>query len=143
MKGDLLDDEISALPASSLCCDSVASTNASESVERFLQRFTTSESDQAVDQLFAGSGFSESKPQDIVMLKSQIRTAVGLYGTPIGLEKIREEDFSPSLKRLVYLQKFDKTPVAWEFYFYKPKDKWVINTLSFKDQVGSLVDAKQ
>jgi hypothetical protein len=115
----------------------------SEHVEEFLRQVTTSESDQAMDRLFAGSGFAESKPQDIVTLKSQTKMAMSLYGTPLGIEKIREEDLSPSLKRLVYLQKFEKYPVAWEFYFYKPKDVWVINTLNFKDQIGPLVGAKQ
>ena len=115
----------------------------SERVEQFLRQVTTSESDKALDQLFAGSGFAETKPQDIVTLKSQTKMAMGLYGTPVGIEKIREEDFSPSLKRLVYLQKFEKYPVAWEFYFYKPKDTWVLNTLNFKDQIGSIVGAQQ
>jgi hypothetical protein len=115
----------------------------SESVERFLRQVTTPESDAAFDRLFAGSGFAELKPQDLVTLKSQTKMAMGLYGTPIGLEKIWEEDLSPSLKRIVYLQKFEKYPVAWEFFFYKPKDAWVINTLNFKDQVAPLVGAKK
>lgn len=115
----------------------------SERVEQFLRQVTTSESDQALDALFAGSGFAESKPQDIITLKSQTKMAMGLYGIPIGIEKIREEDISPSLKRLVYLQKFEKYPVGWEFYFYKPKDKWLLYQLNFKDQIGSFVGAIQ
>lgn len=115
----------------------------SERVEVFLRQVATESSDEAFDELFAGSGFSELKPQDLLTLKSQTRMAMGLYGPPIGMEKIREEDLSPSLKRIVYLQKFEKYPVAWEFYFYKPKDTWVINTLNFKDQVAPLVGAKQ
>jgi hypothetical protein len=115
----------------------------SESVEEFLRRVTTPESDLAIDRLFAGSGFAEAKPQDIVTLKSKIKMAMELYGSPLGFEKIHEEDLSPSLKRLVYLQKFEQYPVVWEFYFYKPKDTWIINTLNFQDQIGPLVGAKQ
>ena len=115
----------------------------SEKVEDFLKQVTTPESDRAMDTLFSGSGFAELKPQEVVTLKSQTKMAMGLYGTTLGFEKIREEDLSPSLKRLVYLQKFEKYPVAWEFYFYKPKDVWVINTLNFRDQIGLLVGAKQ
>jgi hypothetical protein len=93
--------------------------------------------------LFKGSGLFESKPQEILTVKSQTKMAMGLYGTPIGLEKVREENFSPSLKRLVYIQKYETHPVAWEFYFYKAKDKWVINTLNFKDQITSIVWGRQ
>jgi hypothetical protein len=115
----------------------------SEMAEQYLRQVTTSDSDQALDQLFAGSGIDELKPQEILTLKSQTKMAMGLFGTPIGIEKVREEELSPSLKRLVYLQKFERYPVAWEFYFYKPKDRWVINTLNFKDKVSSIVGPKQ
>lgn len=115
----------------------------SEIAEQFLLQVTTTESDQAFDKLFKGSGIFESKPQEILTVKSQTKMAMGLFGTPIGLEKVREENFSPSLKRLVYIQKFETFPVAWEFYFYKPKDKWVINTINFKDQITSIVGARQ
>lgn len=114
-----------------------------ESVEQFLRQVATTESDKAFDQMFTGSGIFESKPQDMLMLKSQTKMAMGIYGTPIGFEKVREEDFSPSLKRLVYIQKFETYPVAWEFYFYKAKDKWVINSLNFKDQIASIVGSRQ
>lgn len=130
---------VALLVASSIC----QAQTPSGTVERFLHKVATSASDEALDDLFAGSGFAETKPQDIITLKSQTRMAMGLYGTPIGIEKIREEDLSPSLKRIVYLQKFERYPVAWEFYFYKPKDTWVINTLNFKDQIASLVGAQQ
>ena len=109
--------------------------------EEFLARVATS-SDSAMDDLFSGSGFAETRPQDLVTLKSQTKMAMGLYGVPLGVEKIREETLSPSLVRLVYLQKFAQFPVAWEFYFYKPKDVWILNTITFKDQIGSLVGAK-
>jgi hypothetical protein len=108
-------------------------------VELFLQQVTTSQSDQAYDQLFAGSGFAEQKPQDLLAVKSQTKMAMGLYGKPIGVERIREDDLSPSIKRLVYVQKFESFPVAWEFYFYKPHDKWQLNTIRFKDQVASIL----
>lgn len=127
------------LGASPLAC---AATPA-ERVETFLRQVTTPESDAAFDALFENSGFAELKLQDLTTLKSQTRMAMGLYGKPIGLEKIWEEDLSPSLKRIVYLQKFERYPVVWEFYFYKPGDTWVINTLNFKDQVAPLVGAKR
>jgi hypothetical protein len=108
-------------------------------VEQFLQQVTTSQSDQAFDKLFAGSGFAEQKPQELAMVKTQTKSAMSLYGKPIGFEKIREDDLSPSVKRLVYVQKFEGLPVAWEFYFYKPHEAWLINTIRFKDQVASIL----
>ena len=111
----------------------------SESADAFLKQVATPESDAAIDTLFSGSGISDLKPQAITALKGQIKMAMGLYGTPIGFEKAREEDISPSVKRLIYIQKFDNLPVAWEFYFYRSKNAWIINALNFKDQIGSIV----
>ena len=113
-----------------------------QKAEEFLARVPTS-SDSALDDLFAGSGLSEMRPQDLMTLKGQVKMAMGLYGSPLGVEKIRDETISPSLVRLVYLQNFSQYPVAWEFYFYKPKDAWVINTINFKDQIAPLIGAKQ
>lgn len=114
----------------------------SERVEEFLEQVATSQSDQAYDQLFAGSGFAEQKPQELKTIKSQTKMAMGLYGKPLGIEKIREEDLSPSIKRLVYIQKFESFPVAWEFYFYKAHDAWTLNTINFKDQISSILGLK-
>jgi hypothetical protein len=114
----------------------------SESADAFLKQVATPKSDAALDSLFVGSGMAELKPQAITTLKGQIKMAMALYGTPLGLEKVQEEDISPSVKRLVYIQKFENLPVAWEFYFYKPKDTWIINTLTFKDQIASIVGSR-
>jgi hypothetical protein len=124
-------------------CSLSLAQSPSDRIEHFFTQVTTPASDQALEDLFAGSGLSVSKPQEIAKVKSQTKMAMGLYGTPIGLEKVREEDLSPSLKRLVYLQKFEKFPVAWEFYFYKASDKWVLNTLTFNDLITPLIGAKQ
>lgn len=115
----------------------------SERVEHFLQQVVTAESDAAIDDLFAGSGFADQKPQELTTLKSQTKMAMGLYGTMIGIEKVEETDLSPSLKRLVYLQKFEGYPVAWEFYFYKAHDEWHINTMNFKDQIAPIMGRVQ
>ena len=115
-----------------------------ERAETFLQLVAApATTDTAIDQLFAGSGMAEAKPQDIATLKSQTQMAMGLYGTPLGIEKVHEEDLTPSLKRLVYLQKFERYPVALEFYFYKPRDSWIINTMNFKDQIVPLIGSKK
>jgi len=110
-------------------------------VETFLPAVSSPESDKAIDDLFAGSGFAEKKPQDLMTLKGQIKMAMGLYGQQLGVEKIEEQDLSPSVKRLVYIQKFEEFPVAWEFYFYKAHGQWSLLALNFKDQVSSILDS--
>ena len=111
-----------------------------ESAERFLAKVATPDSDAAYDSLFSGSRFAEMKPQEIITIKSQTKMAMGLYGAALGVEKVEERELSPSVKRLVYIQKFKDFPVAWEFYFYKAKHAWTLNSVQFKDQVPAILD---
>ena len=87
--------------------------------------------DKAVDDLFVDSALGADK---LASLKAQLKAMLPLYGVPLGFEKILENDISPSLKRLVYLQKFDRTGLLWVIYFYHPKDKWIANFIQVSDE---------
>ena len=110
--------------------------------EAFLAQLGKNEPDAALDALFAGSGMAELKPQAITAMKSQVKVALGLYGKMTGFEKISETEFSPSLKRMTYLQKFEQYPVIWEMYFYRIKDRWVVNQVYFNDQPATVLTAR-
>jgi hypothetical protein len=110
--------------------------------EAFLAQLGKGESDAAIDTLFAGSGMTELKPQALTAMKSQVKVSLGVYGKAIGVERINEVDFSPSLKRMTYLHKFELYPVIWEMYFYRSKDKWVVNQVFFNDQPAAVLGAR-
>jgi hypothetical protein len=114
-----------------------------EKVEAFLTQFGAGQSDQALDKLLEGSSMARGKPQMLIAMKSQVKTLLDIYGKPIGFEKMREADFSPSLKRVTYLQKFDQNPVIWEVYFYKAKSAWTVSYVVFNDQLGILLGGRQ
>ena len=110
--------------------------------EAFLTQLGKGESDAAIDALFAGSGMAELKPQALTAMKSQVKVSLGVYGKATGFERISDVDFSPSLKRMTYLHKFEQYPVIWEMYFYKHKDKWVVNQIMFNDQPAVMLGAR-
>ncbi len=60
------------------------------------------------------------------------------FGVSIGTEFIQEETAGDSLARFIYLQKFENHAIRWIFRLYKPRDKWVINGVSFDDQIENL-----
>ena len=68
------------------------------------------------------------------MVKSQMATAVTLYGAPFGVEPVSVEDLAPSLQRQVYITKHEWIALTWEMYLYKPKGTWVPEQLQFVDQ---------
>ena len=92
----------------------------------------------AYDKLFSGSSIPADKPQAVNLLKQQTKNGLSLYGKILGYEFISEEKFGKSILRYVYILKLEKGPVVWVFYFYKPKDKWILANVTFNDQLDLL-----
>ena len=89
---------------------------------------------EAIDNLYSSNPAMSQKQQQLTLLKQQIGTVTTLYGTFIGSENIHYEKLSPSLIRIVQVAKHEVHPVLWEFYFYKPRDNWIISQGLFVDQ---------
>ncbi len=62
------------------------------------------------------------------------------FGNIAGVEFIKEEEVGKSLFLITYIQKFERHMMRWRFYFYKPKDKWVLNTFFTDDNIKSLFE---
>ena len=62
------------------------------------------------------------------------------FGNTIGVEFVKEEEIGKSLFLITYIQKFERHIMRWQFYFYKPKDKWVLNTFFTDDKIKSLFE---
>ncbi len=113
-----------------------------EIAQEFFGKIKAGKIDEAYDGLFEGSGIPELKPQAFDMLKRQTASSLPIHGTIINYELIYEEFFGTSLVRLVYLLKHEKVPTIWQFYFYKPDDKWFLNQVLFNDQFQLLQKLK-
>ena len=92
----------------------------------------------AYDKLFFGSSIPADKPQAVNLLKQQTKNGLSLYGKMLGYEYISKEKYGKSILRYVYILKLEKGPVVWVFYFYKPKDKWILANVTFNDQLDLL-----
>lgn len=109
-----------------------------EFTAEFFQMVEDSKISEAYDRLFVGSPIPAQKPQAVDMLKRQTASSLPLYGGIVGIEKLREEKVGRSVVRLVYILKSEMAPTVWEFYFYKPKEKWFLANVKFNDQFQSL-----
>lgn len=57
------------------------------------------------------------------------------FGKTIGVEFAGIEEVGKSLMKILYIQKFEKHLMRWTFYFYKPKNSWVLNTFNTDDKI--------
>lgn len=60
------------------------------------------------------------------------------FGTAVGIEFAKEETIGSSFVRYTYIHKFQNHAIKWVFIFYKPKDVWLVNAVSFDDQYQTL-----
>ncbi len=96
--------------------------------------------DKAIENLYTSNPAMQQKLQALTLMKSQMSQISNLYGSYLGYETISEEQLSPSLVRISALAKYEVHALTWEFYFYKPTNKWIISQATFVDRfqnVGS------
>ena len=98
--------------------------------------------DKAIDNLYASNPAMQQKIQALTVMKSQMSQVSTLYGSYLGYETISEEQLSPSLVRISALAKYEVHALTWEFYFYKPTNKWIISQATFVDRFQN-VDPKK
>lgn len=103
-------------------------------VESFFAEVSAGKVNESIDNLYASNPAMQQKAQALILMKQQLASLAPLYGKIIGTENISNEEISPSIVRIVEVVKHDLHPVIWEFYFYKPTDKWIISQAMFVDQ---------
>lgn len=72
--------------------------------------------------------------------KLQLPVMQGRFGKVVGAEFIKEKTVGKSLLQIVQIQKFEKHIMRWNFIFYSPNGKWVLNTFNFDDNIRSMFD---
>lgn len=107
--------------------------------EQFLAALTAGETDKAYDQLFTGSEVG-SQSMRVDATKRQTAANLPLYGKPLGYKLVIDKTFGTSVVRLLNVLKMEKHPIVWEFFFYRPKDKWFVANVRFNDEFIGLRD---
>lgn len=60
------------------------------------------------------------------------------YGKPIGIEYIKTEMVGNSMIKHTFVEKFERHALKWQLSFYKPQDKWIINSVYWDDKISEL-----
>ena len=61
-------------------------------------------------------------------------------GNSVGFELVREIKLGSSLARYVYLHKFEKSVLRWQFDWYRAADHWRIVYFNFDDKARDLFE---
>lgn len=62
------------------------------------------------------------------------------YGKALGYSLAREAEVKDVLLRYEYIEKLERHFTRWVLLFYKPKDRWLFNTISWDDNATDLFE---
>lgn len=62
------------------------------------------------------------------------------FGASLATEFVRTRKVGESFIEYTYIQKFERHALRWKFVFYKPVDHWLINAVSWDDEVRQLFE---
>lgn len=60
------------------------------------------------------------------------------YGKPISIEYIKSSKVGDSMIQHTFIEKFEHHALKWQLSFYKPADKWIINSVYWDDKLSEL-----
>lgn len=89
----------------------------------------------AYAKLFEGSNVNVEQASAI---RRSTENTLAPLGKLLGAELIREEVFGSSLTRLVYLLKSERHLTLWEFYFYKPANRWFLAEVNLSQKFADI-----
>lgn len=75
-----------------------------------------------------------------ITIKTQWGGVRNRYGRTTGSEFLGEQKIGHSFVRYYYLHKFENHAMYWRITFYKPKDVWVINGITYRDELDILFE---
>lgn len=109
-----------------------------EFCSNFFDSLKKGEIEKAYDDLFEGSPIVSAKPQGVQMIKTQTKSGLSMYGSILDTETVTTEEFGKSVVRKTFILKTEMAPLTFEFFFYKPKDKWFLYNILFNDEIPLL-----
>ncbi len=76
----------------------------------------------------------------IYKTKSQLQMVDSRFGTLLGSDYISTKKAGNSFIKFTYVIKYQKHALRYMCIFYKPKDLWVLNAVTWDDEIKKLFD---
>jgi hypothetical protein len=115
---------------------SIGQTTTNEITDKFFSLYSK-DPIQAVDYAFSTNKWFDRQQDAVTNLKNKLKTTIGLCGDYYGYELLSEKTAGPSIKMITYIVKYDREPIRFTFFFYKPKDSWRVSNFSYDENIDN------
>jgi hypothetical protein len=118
-----------------VACSTAAAQSPRQQAESFLGGLQKGQAAAVYPKLFEGSNIPSVQAQSLMR---QTQTTLSPLGRVLGYDLVREEQFGQSLIRLVYLMRLERHVTIWEFYYYRPANRWFLAEVNFSHKFDAL-----
>ena len=102
--------------------------------------FASGEHDRAYESLLPYWPLPEEEIQNLgYQTKTQMGMVGDRFGQSLGAEHVETIAVGNTLVRHIFLIKHEKHALKFSCVFYKPKDRWLVNTILWDDKPHTLV----
>ena len=92
---------------------------------------------KAVEYAFSTNKWFDRNQDGVANLKTKLKNTVDLCGEYYGYELLSEKTAGQSIKMITYIVKYDRQPIRFSFFMYKPKDTWKVNNFSYDENIDT------
>jgi len=106
---------------------------------RFMRSIVEGDVDKAFSLVDPYFPISQSEFDNLVhQTRIQLQGSQPNFGSMLNYKFVREERVEDFLIRFTFVIKHELTVTVWKFLYYRPEDRWLLNSLNWNDQVKDL-----
>ncbi|WP_203259007.1 hypothetical protein [Hyunsoonleella ulvae] len=87
--------------------------------------------EKAIENIFSTNKWVEESKEALENTKFNLTSGIKSMGNYNGYEKIVEKSVGENYKLVCFMLKYDREPIRFSFIFYRPKDKWQMQSIAF------------
>lgn len=111
-------------------------------IEIFFSQLQAGAYQQAVDFIYSDNPWISAKSDEVQKLKTQFVGLPDLLGSYLSYERLVKVTTANRLVFIQYFVAFERQPIKFTFQFYKPRDKWMIFSFSYADDIEEMLVEK-
>ena len=98
-------------------------------VNQFFDEYRRKGPRTSLQQLLSANKYIDATVVDSVAIRAERMTK--RLGDYLGYEKVSEVTYGPSMTYFVYVVKYSRIPIRFDFLYYKPVEDWKLQNFSF------------
>jgi hypothetical protein len=104
--------------------------------KKFFELYKLKNSDDAMDYLFSNTSYVENIKEGIDDVKRQLKKQISQIGLYYGADLLSTKTAGPNIVLYTYLVRHAMQPLTFYIMFYKPNDKWQMQSFKFDNSIS-------